>query len=78
MRFFAKYARLGLITLAGVVVLCLAAASFYAFRGSLQSIPPVISAAILLFVIGGTYGGFANLVLREVQRLKEVEAIGGR
>lgn len=69
-----KYMRLTLVTLAGVIAAFLATAAFYSLRSWLVAhgyeLPQIVYVGAFLAVLGGVYGAFAKLALREVQRVR--------
>jgi hypothetical protein len=68
-----KYRKLALVTLAGVIALFLATAAFYVLRSWLVAHGYELAQSVYVVVfcgmLGGIYGAFAKLALREAQRL---------
>ena len=61
--------------MAGLITLFLATAVFFELRSWLVALgyelPQIVNIAVFFGLLGGIYGAFAKLALREVQRLGE-------
>ena len=73
-----RYSRLAAVAVLGVIALCLTTGGLYLLRSELLSrgyeVPPAVSVVVFFALLGGVYGVFSQIALREARQLKAEDA----